>query len=139
MKKEIMKFDEGVIEFYNLESFVYFRVLNLFNDKMAMELSRFIDKHIMERSEFSIRVWDLSALPSNKYRITPQCTEWVVRWSEGVKIKKPNTESYFIAPEPLIYGTARMYEIPATDENMKLTVMRSIEELPEHIRCKIPK
>ena len=138
MEKEIMEFGEGVIEFYNRESFVYFKILNLFNDEMAMEMTRFIDKHIMGRPEFSVMVWDLSEIPSKKYKITTQCTKRIVRWSDGIKINKFDTKSYFIAPEPLIFGTARMYEIQATDENRELIVLKSIEELPEHIRCKIP-
>jgi len=139
VKKETVKFDEGIIDIYQMDFFVYFKILNIFNDEMAIEMTRYIDRNIMERPEFSVLVWDLYDVPSESYKITSECTTKIANWSNRIKKKKPGTKSYFIAPELLIYGTARMYELQTGDEAREVVVLKNIEELPKEIRDSIPR
>jgi len=64
--------------------------------------------------------------------------KFISDWSKGVKARKPGSRAYFIAKEPLIFGVSRMYQMQSSDEAMDVIVLKSIDELPQEIRSKIP-
>ena len=137
MKKETLKFGEGIVEITLIDNIIYMKTLCLYHDEIAMEMTRYLDKIIDQIPGNPIRVWDSTDLSSEFFKLTNECVKKIVNWSQKIKGKKPGSKAYFIAPEPLIFGISRMYEMQAKDEIMDVIVLNSIDELPKEIRAKI--
>ncbi|OGT31866.1 MAG: hypothetical protein A2W28_03540 [Gammaproteobacteria bacterium RBG_16_51_14] len=138
MKKKTLKFGEGIIEVTVIDNIIYIKALHFFNDDIVTETIRYIDKIIKQIPHNPIRVWDSTCLSSKTFKVTSECIQNVVNWSQGIKSNKPGSKAFFIAPEPLIFGISRMYELQASDEKMDVQVIKNIDELPIEIREKIP-
>ena len=138
METKNLTFGEGVVEVTIIDNIIYMKTLMLYTDEMAMEMTRYLDKIIDLIPSNLIRIWDSSHLPSECFKLTEQCVETIVRWSQGVKERSPDSRVYFIAQEPLIFGISRMYELQTNAETMNVTVLNSIDELPDDIRTKLP-
>ena len=138
MATETLTFGEGIVEVTVIDNVIYMRILDVYTDDMAMEMTRYLDKIMDHIPEKPIRIWDSSKLPAASFKLSSQCVKSISDWSKGVKARKPGSRAYFIAKDPLIFGVARMYEIQSSDEAMDIIVLKSIDELPEEIRSKIP-
>ncbi len=136
-QKETLKFADSQVDAYYMDSFVYFRVQGMFDDENAMEISRYVEQNITERPGFAFRVWDLTELSSKGYKMTPEGTSRLADWFSKMKKKYPGTRSWFIAPDPLVFGFARMYELQSSDEDGEVIVFRDRGGLPEDMREKI--
>ena len=137
MFRDRFKIGEGVIEVDVIDNIIYVKIFHVNNDEIAMGTIDYVDKIIDRIPGSSIRIWDFSELPSKSFMVTNDCIKRIIAWSEGIKRKRPGSKAYFIAPEPLLFGMARMYQIQASDERMDVIVLRNIDELPTEIREKI--
>lgn len=137
-KKETLKFGEWVVEVTLIDNIIYIKALNFFNDDIAIAITRYLDKIIEQIPDNPIRVWDSTCLSSGNFKVSIKCIQKIISWSQGIKSNKPGSKAYFIAPEPLIFGMSRMYELQASDETMVVHVIKSINELPIEIKEKIP-
>jgi len=138
MPTETLRFGEGTVQVTIIDNVIYVRVLHGYNDDMAIEMTRYLDKIIDHIPEKPIRIWDSSKLPAGSFKLSSQCVKFISDWSRGVKARKPGSRAYFIAKEPLIFGVSRMYQMQSSDEAMDVIVLKSIDELPHEIRSKIP-
>ncbi|MDH4099285.1 MAG: hypothetical protein OEV28_01765 [Nitrospirota bacterium] len=138
MTSETLKFDKGIIEVTVVDNIIYMKVLHLYTDEMAIEMTRYLDKVFARISGNPVRVWDSSALSAESFKLSSQCVEQISNWSLRIKSQRPGSRVYFIAKESSIYGVSRMYALKAGNENMDVMVLRSIDELPQDIRAKIP-
>jgi len=138
MVTETLTFGEGIVEVTVIDNVIYMRILHVYTDDMAMEMTHYLDKIIDRIPEKPIRIWDSSELPAGSFKLSGECVKSISDWSKGIKVRKPGSRAYFIAKDPLIFGISRMYEIQASDEAMDIMVLKSIDELPEEIRSKIP-
>ena len=139
MRKETLKFGECVIKVIIIDNIIYLKTLHNYTDKAAIEMTKYLDKVISQISHKPIRVWDSSDLSSECFRLTTECVTIIVEWSQKIKKEKPGSQSFFIAPTPVIYGMSRMYEIQANDHEMEIMVVKSIDDLPHEILSKLPR
>ena len=137
MKRQTLKFDECVIESILVDNIIYLKTLGIYTDNVAIKMTEYLDDVFSQIPSPPIRIWDSTDLPSECFKLSNECVKNIVGWSNKIKIKKPGSKSFFIAPKPLIFGVSRMYEIQASDARMDVKVLRSIDELPDEIREKI--
>lgn len=137
MLHETLDFGEGEVEISIVDNIIYLKTLRLYTDAIAREMMRYLEKIIHTTPRSTIRVWDARSLSSDSFKLTGQCVQEAVAWSDKIKREKPGSKAYFITTEPLIFGTTRMYTIQADDKDMGFEVIRSIDELPDEIRKKL--
>ena len=138
MKRQKLKFDECVIDSILVDNIIYLKTLGIYTDNVAIKMTKYLDDIFSQIPSPSIRIWDATDLPSECFKLSNECVKKIVGWSNKIKITNPGSQSFFIAPKPLIFGVSRMYELQAKDDKMDIKVLRSMDELPNEIREKIP-
>ena len=138
MKRQTLKFDDCVIESILVDNIIYLKTSGIYTDNAAIKMTKYLDDVFSQIPSPPIRIWDSTDLPSECFKLSKECVKKIVDWSNKIKIMKPGSQSYFIAPKPLIFGVSRMYELQASDDKMDVKVLRKMDELPKKIREKIP-
>jgi len=138
MKTETIDFGHGRVEVSIDGNLIYFRVFGEYTDDDVMLMTQYMEKLFTEIGGPTIRIWDATNIPEGKFKLTSEGTDRFREWSEMIKKKWPHNVVYMIAPSPLAYGVSRMYELKASSEDMSITVVRNIDELPNPIRERIP-
>jgi hypothetical protein len=136
MTKETLTFNKGVVEVTIIDNIIYMKPLKLFNDDIAIEMTKYLDKIIDNIPGNLVRIWDSSGLPSGFFLMTREGVGQIVSWSKGIEKKRSHSTDYFIANHPLAFGMSRMYQLQAND-TMGVSVLRSFDELPDEIKTKL--
>lgn len=138
MKRETLKISEAIIEVTIIDNIIYMKTLHMYTDDVAVEMTKYLDKIIDQIPHNPIRVWDASDLPSECFKLTSKCVNKIVNWSDKLKKTRPGSQAFFIASKPSIFGISRMYEMQASNDSMDVMVLKSIDELPQEIKNKLP-
>ena len=138
MDTKTLTFGESVVEVTVIDNIIYIKALNLFTNETIKEMTRYLDTIIDSIPADLIRIWDSSQISSERFKVTSEFIKSITTWTEEVKERRPGSTVYFIAKEPAIYGSSRMYELRTRDENMDVIVLKDIDDLPSDIRIKLP-
>ena len=138
MDTKTLTFGESVVEVTVIDNIIYMKALNLFTNETIKEMTRHLDTIIDSIPANLIRIWDSSQISSERFKVTSQYIKTMTKWAQEVKERRPGSTVYFIAKEPAIYGSSRMYELRTRDEKMDVIVLKSIDELPDDISIKLP-
>ena len=137
MKKETINFGDRVVELTIVENVIHIKPMHYFDHELVTALGRRIDEIVEQVPGIPVRVWDSSCLLPGTFKVTQRGIDQMVLWSKRIQTTIPDSAAYFIAPDPLVFGMSRMYEMRAESEYLKVYVVRSIDELPDAIKEKI--
>ena len=137
MQRQTLDFGAGKVELSVVDNIIYLKIFGVYTDEMALEMTRRLDGIIKTVPGTPIRIWDGSQLRAEDFRLSTQVLEQISSWAERIKERKPGSKAYFIAREPFIFGTSRMYELQVGDEQLEVEVLHHFNELPKEIREKI--
>jgi len=137
MKTEILQFSNSTVSITVIDNLIYIKVSGVYDDTLALTLIKHLDPLIDELSVDPIRVWDASDIPVGEFKLTGLCIKKISAWAKNIKFKRPDSKSFMIAPSPISFGMARMYESISNLDDTGVIVLHRLDELPASIREKI--
>jgi len=138
MKTHRLEVGEAVVEITVVDDIIYAKGLNLIDDATAIALINYI-RSILDETSHTVRVYDASSISSDRFVLSSKLIGELAFRARQMNANAPECSNiYFIAPEPLIFGLARMLEMQAANESVIYHVVNSIDDLPEVIRSKLP-
>ena len=138
MVTEILEFPDSSVSISVIDSLIYIKVYGAYDDAVALALIKHLDPIIDQLPEDPTRVWDASGIPGDRFTLTNACIQIIGEWADKVKIKKPGSKSYMLAPSAISFGMARMYGSTSNLDQSDIIVLHGLDELPLSIRVKIP-
>lgn len=137
MQKEIIKLEYGRLEVLIDDDLMYLKLFGGYTDKDAVSVSEFLENLFAETGELPVRVWDLTNLSKDSLEIITPGINIFFEWSRGVRMRWPDGIVYLINDKPIKNGGSGMYEPGAFFNDFSITVVKSIDELPDNIKERI--
>lgn len=137
METEIAHLKHGKIDVSKFENIIYFKVFGDLADDDTSVLTRLSEAFFDEINGPTIRIWDLTDMTADQYRLTPKGIDTLEKWADIAKKRWPGNVAYVIGKTDLIFGMSRMYEIKASDNLMSINAVKSFDDLPVEIKIRI--
>ena len=137
MKTEPINLTQGKIEALKVDNIICLSVYGNFIDDDLKAVTQYMDNFFAEINKPTIRIWDLTHMNADQYQLTPHGIDMLNHWADKAKKKWPGNVAYIIGEPNLIFGMSRMYEIKASDDLMRINVLKSFADLPEEIKIRI--
>jgi hypothetical protein len=139
MNKITLPFAHALVEFSIIENIIHIQISGIYTDDVAYRLLEKLDLLVEEFPGDPIRVTDVRGVPAEGFNLSKECIDRLAKWGLQVKTRKPGSIGYLIGNTAISYGMARMYALKTEIDAANIVVVKSIDELPDEVKSKLPR
>ena len=137
MQRETIELEHGSLEMFIDGSFMYLNIFGEYTGKDAISVTKYLENLFDEIGDPAIRVWNTTNLPEDRFELITPNINILFEWSCRRRMERPDDVVYVINDNTIKDGKSGMYEPKAFFNDFSITVVKSIDELPENIKERI--